>query len=113
MYGDPSGGYGPIGGYDTYDPLGVQVHFPMEPVAAKENKPMSMKPVKVKVREPFRVLHPDTHEAHTDGAEITVPEHLADEWLKAGWVDPVTTKSKVVEPEDKPVSTTAVTTKEK
>ena len=89
MYGDPSDGYGPISDYDEYNPL----FMPMEPVAptAKENKPMSMKPVKVTVREPFRVLHPDTHEAHTDG-EITVPEHLADEWVKAGWVEPVTTK---------------------
>jgi hypothetical protein len=88
MYGDLSDGYGPISDYDEYDPL-----MPMEPVAltAKENKSMSMKPVKVKVIEPFRVLHPDTHEAHTDGDVITVPEHLADEWAKSGWVKPVTT----------------------
>jgi hypothetical protein len=47
------------------------------------------KSVTVTVNAPFRVLHPDTHEAHTSG-EITVPKHLADEWAKSGWVTPVT-----------------------
>ena len=114
MYGDPSLGYGPISDNES-DPLGSRLDFPMEPVAPtfKENKPMSTTPVKVKVKETFRVIHPETRAAHTEGDVITVPEHLADEWIRFGWVDPVTTKSKVVEPEDKPVSTTAVTAKEK
>jgi hypothetical protein len=47
------------------------------------------KSVKVRVLEPFRVIHPDTHEAHTDGAEVTVPQHVADEWLRSGFVEPV------------------------
>jgi hypothetical protein len=89
MYGDPSNGYGPISAYDGYDPLCM----PMEPVAltAKENEPMSMEPTKVKVQKPFRVVHPDTSAAHTEGDVITVPEHLAKEWIRFGWVDPVTT----------------------
>lgn len=52
------------------------------------------KTVKVKVNAPFRVVHPDTHEAHTDGDEITVPQPLAQEWLTSRWVELVTTKEK-------------------
>ena len=53
------------------------------------DKPEPHKTVKVVVNAPFRVVHPDTHEAHTDG-EISVPQHLADEWVKSGWVTPAT-----------------------
>lgn len=51
------------------------------------------KPTKVKVNTPFRVVHPDTGEAHTDG-ELTVPQHLAEQWLRYGWVSPATSKEK-------------------
>lgn len=61
-------------------------------ITAEKTEPQ--KSVKVKVNSPFRVLHPDTHEAHTDGDEITVPQHVADEWLKSRWVELVTTKEK-------------------
>jgi hypothetical protein len=47
------------------------------------------KSAKVRVLAPFRVVHPDTHEAHSDGAEVTVPQHVADEWLRSRWVEPV------------------------
>ena len=36
-------------------------------------------PVTVEVNSPFRVVHPDTGEAHTDGDEITVPQPLAEQ----------------------------------
>jgi hypothetical protein len=46
----------------------------------------SHKPTKVKVVQPYRVIHPNTGEAHTHG-EVTVPKHLADEWARFGWVE--------------------------
>jgi hypothetical protein len=52
------------------------------------------KSVPVTVNKPFRVIHPDTREAHTKGDEITLPQDLADLWIRFGWVNPVTTKEK-------------------
>lgn len=49
-------------------------------------------PTKVRVKEPFRVVHETT--AYTGGDEITVPQHVAEQWLKSRWVEPVTTKEK-------------------
>jgi hypothetical protein len=49
-------------------------------------------PTKVRVKEPFRVVHETT--AYSAGDEVTVPQHVAEHWLKCRWVEPVTTKEK-------------------
>jgi hypothetical protein len=54
---------------------------------------MTEKTVKVKVLAPFRVVHDAT--AYTDGDEVTVPEHVAQEWQRSGYVERITaTKEK-------------------
>jgi hypothetical protein len=54
-----------------------------------EDKAMPEKTVKVKVNAPFRVVHPDTGEAHTDGDQLSVGETVAQEWERSGWVERV------------------------
>jgi hypothetical protein len=53
---------------------------------------MPEKTVKVKVIDRWRVVHPDTGEAHTKGDQLTVPESTAEEWERSGWVERVTGK---------------------
>ena len=60
-------------------------------ITAAEQDP-NITPTAVRVKEPFRVVHKGN--AHTAGDEITVPQHLAEQWLTAGWVKPATTKEK-------------------
>jgi hypothetical protein len=54
-----------------------------------EDRPVSEKTVKVKVREPFRVIH--AGDTHTGGDEVSVPEHVAQEWERSRWVERVDT----------------------
>jgi hypothetical protein len=49
-------------------------------------------PTKVRVREPFRIVH-DTKEYFV-GDVLTAPAHVAQSWLTSGWVEPVTSKAK-------------------
>lgn len=56
------------------------------------NQQPDSKPTKVRVREPFRIVH-DTKEYFVDD-ELTVPAHIAQAWLTSGWVQPVTNKTK-------------------
>ena len=51
-----------------------------------ENK-VSDKQVKVKVSDRWSVVHDGTR--HVKGDTITVPEALADEWLRNHWVERV------------------------
>jgi hypothetical protein len=48
--------------------------------------------VKVTVKPPFRVVHDG--KAYTDGAIVTVPKALADQWLRSQWVEPAASKEK-------------------
>ena len=48
-----------------------------------------LKPVKVKVIDRWRVVHPDDGTVHVKGDELTVPEHVAQEWEKSRWVERV------------------------
>jgi hypothetical protein len=41
---------------------------------------------------PYRVVHETT--AYSDGQEVTVPQHVAEQWLRSRWVEPVTSKEK-------------------
>jgi hypothetical protein len=50
---------------------------------------MTEKTVKVKVSDRWRVVDPGTGEAHTKGDELSVPESVAEEWLRSGWVERV------------------------
>lgn len=50
------------------------------------------KTVKVRVSDRWSVVHDDKR--HLKGDTLTVPEHLAEQWLRYGWVEPVTTKEK-------------------
>jgi hypothetical protein len=50
------------------------------------------KSTKVRVLEPFRVVHDATE--HVGGDTVVVPEATAKEWESAGWVKRVTTKEK-------------------
>lgn len=50
---------------------------------------MAEKIVKVRVRAPFRVVHEGN--PHTDGDTLTVPVNVAQEWVRNGWVEQVTT----------------------
>lgn len=45
------------------------------------------KTVKVKVQAPYRVVHEAI--AHTEGDTLTVPESVAREWERSGWVERV------------------------
>jgi hypothetical protein len=53
---------------------------------------MPEKTVKVKVIDRWRVVDPDTGEAHTKGDTLSVPENVAEEWERSGWVERVTGK---------------------
>jgi hypothetical protein len=56
----------------------------------KDNN-MGEKTVKVKVIDRWRVIHDD--KAYRKGDTLTVPESVADEWQRSGWVERVTGKS--------------------
>jgi hypothetical protein len=56
----------------------------------KEKKPMSVKPVKVRVIDRWRVVHDG--KPYFKGDEVTVPEHLAQEWEQSNWVERVSAK---------------------
>lgn len=49
---------------------------------------MSEKTVKVKVIDRWRVVHND--KAYHKGDTLTVPENVANEWQRSGWVERVT-----------------------
>ncbi|HME17083.1 MAG TPA: hypothetical protein VKG83_16865 [Mycobacterium sp.] len=53
---------------------------------------MPQKQIRVKVSDRWRVVNPETGEAHTKGDELTVPEATAVEWVRSGWVERVTGK---------------------
>jgi hypothetical protein len=55
-------------------------------------KAAATKTVKVKVVAPYRVTHGG--KAFVGGDQLTLPADAADHWLKCGWVEPVTAKSK-------------------
>ena len=46
-----------------------------------------LKPVKVKVKAPFRVVHEAT--PRTGGDVVEVPRDIADAWIKANWAESV------------------------
>jgi hypothetical protein len=50
---------------------------------------MTEKTVKVKVSDRWRVVDPETGEAHTKGDTLSVPEATAEEWVRSGWVEKV------------------------
>ena len=50
------------------------------------------KTVKVKVNAPYRVVHEG--EPYSNGDEVVVPEAVADEWLRATFVERVTSTRK-------------------
>ena len=79
--------YSPIGDYNDYDPMGVSLQFINEDT--KEKKPVSEKPIKVRVSDRWRVVHDG--KPYTKGDTLTVPEHLAEEWERSRWVERVTT----------------------
>jgi len=53
-----------------------------------EDTSMPEKTVKVRVTAPFRVVHEGN--PHTDGDTLTVPDNVAQEWERSGWVERVT-----------------------
>jgi hypothetical protein len=53
-----------------------------------DNEMTPAKTVKVKVAGRWSVVHEDKR--HVEGDELTVPEHIADEWFRSGWVEKVT-----------------------
>jgi hypothetical protein len=54
----------------------------------EHNQPPDTKPTKVRVLEPFRVVHDATE--YFGGDAVTVPEHIAQEWERSHWVERVT-----------------------
>jgi hypothetical protein len=52
-----------------------------------DDRTVPEKTVKVRVREPFRVIHDG--DAHTAGHELSVSEETAQHWLRSGWVERV------------------------
>ena len=48
-------------------------------------------PTNVRVIAPYRVVHEGN--AYVGGDELTVPQSLADEWLRSKWVEPSKEKS--------------------
>jgi hypothetical protein len=52
-----------------------------------EEATVAEKNIKVKVQAPFRVVHEGN--AFTDGDTVTVPENVAAEWERSGWVEKV------------------------
>jgi hypothetical protein len=53
-----------------------------------EEQLMPEKTVQVRVSDRLRVVHDGT--AYTKGDRLTVPEHVAQEWERSGWVERVT-----------------------
>ena len=49
---------------------------------------MSEKQIKVRVSDRWRVVHDG--KAYTKGDTLTVPENVAQEWERSGWVERVT-----------------------
>lgn len=49
------------------------------------------KAVTVKVIDRWSVVD-DDGKRHVEGDELSVPEHVADEWLRSGWVEKVSAK---------------------
>ncbi len=56
-----------------------------------EGKDMTGKTVKVKVIDRWRVVH--EAKAYTKGDTVSVPENVAREWERSGWVERVTGKA--------------------
>jgi hypothetical protein len=54
-----------------------------------EDKPMAEKDIRVRVKAPFRVVD-DEGNPHTDGDELSVPEAVAQQWQRSGFVEQVT-----------------------
>jgi hypothetical protein len=52
-----------------------------------EEKTVPEKTVKLRVKAPFRIVHEGN--PHTDGDTFTVPENLAQEWERSGYVERV------------------------
>jgi hypothetical protein len=52
----------------------------------------SNEPVKVKVIDRWRVVHPVDGTSHVKGDTLTVPQHVAEEWERCHWVERVTAK---------------------
>lgn len=72
--------------YDDYDPM-ADLTF------VEERKPMpekSMKPTKVRVTGPWQVQHDGN--LYYEDQEATVPEHVAEAWERARWVERVSPK---------------------
>ena len=57
-----------------------------------EEQLMAEKQIKVRVIDRWRVVHPDDGTAHVKGDELTVPESIAQEWERSGYVERVTTQ---------------------
>jgi hypothetical protein len=51
---------------------------------------MTDKTVKVKVSDRWRVVNPEDDSVHVKGDTLSVPEKLAEEWERSGWVERVT-----------------------
>ena len=47
--------------------------------------------IRVRVKAPYRVVSLNDGEPYSDGDELTVPESVADEWLRSRFVEQVTT----------------------
>lgn len=60
-----------------------------DPKMVKDDKPQ--KQVKVKVSDKWSVAHDGKR--YVQGDTLTVPEDVADEWERSGWVERATTKS--------------------
>jgi hypothetical protein len=56
-----------------------------------EEQSMPEKTVKVRVSDRWRVVHED--KPYTKGDELTVPEDVAAEWQRSGYVERVSSKS--------------------
>jgi hypothetical protein len=55
-----------------------------------EDKTMADKTVKVRVKGPYRVVHEGDPYSNSD--ELTVPEHVAEQWQRSGCIEKVTSK---------------------
>ncbi|OBK12594.1 hypothetical protein A5636_11295 [Mycobacterium asiaticum] len=56
-----------------------------------ENKAMADKQIKVRVSDRWRVVHDG--KPYIKGDTLTVPENVAQEWERSGWVERVTSKA--------------------
>jgi hypothetical protein len=69
---------------DEYAPMGDELQF-----ITKEKKPVSDKPIKVRVSDRWSIVHEGKR--YIAGETVTVPEHLAEDWERSRWVERVTT----------------------